>query len=150
MKCSKKQGLQARRPPENNPLGIHITGTPLFSRMFGTAASDITETAIWHQQLERVCVGMGHRESSSQVSMAGFCNLSSSTKLGWVGVGGISIFNLEVRICLHILDPWVRKIPWRRAWQPTPVSLPGQFHGQGSLVGYSPWGCEESDRTKAT
>ena len=27
-------------------------------------------------------------------------------------------------------DPWVREIPWRREWQPTPVSLPGEFHGQ--------------------
>ena len=33
----------------------------------------------------------------------------------------------------------VRKIPWRREWQPTPVFLPGEFHGQRSLVGYSPW-----------
>ena len=32
--------------------------------------------------------------------------------------------------------PWVRKIPWRRAWQPTPVFLPGESHGQSSLVGY--------------
>ena len=32
-------------------------------------------------------------------------------------------------------DPWVRKIPWRRTWQPTPVSLPGESHGQRSLVG---------------
>ena len=31
-------------------------------------------------------------------------------------------------------------IPWRRKWQPTPVSLPGEFHGQRSLVGYSLWG----------
>ena len=37
-------------------------------------------------------------------------------------------------------DPWVRKIPWRRAWQPTPVFLPGESHGQRSLGGYSPWG----------
>ena len=37
-------------------------------------------------------------------------------------------------------DPWVRKIPWRGKWQPTPVFLPGEFHGQGSLVGYSAWG----------
>ena len=37
-------------------------------------------------------------------------------------------------------DPWVRKIPWRRAWQPTPVFLPEESHGQRSLVGYSPWG----------
>ena len=42
-------------------------------------------------------------------------------------------------------DPWVGKIPWRRAWQPTPVVLPGEFHGQRSLVGYSPWGHKESD-----
>ena len=42
-------------------------------------------------------------------------------------------------------NPWVRKFPWRRKWQPTPVSLPGKFHGHRSLVGYRPWGCKESD-----
>ena len=36
-------------------------------------------------------------------------------------------------------DPWVRKIPWRRKLQPTPVFLPGKSHGQKILVGYSPW-----------
>ena len=40
---------------------------------------------------------------------------------------------------------WVEKIPWRRKWQPTPVFLPGKSHRQRSLVGYSPWGCKESD-----
>ena len=44
-------------------------------------------------------------------------------------------------------DPWVRKIPWSRKWQPTPVFLPGKFHGQRSLTGYNPWGCKESDTT---
>ena len=34
-------------------------------------------------------------------------------------------------------NPWMKKIPWRREWQPTPVSLPGEFHGKSSLVGYS-------------
>ena len=34
-------------------------------------------------------------------------------------------------------DPWLREIPWRRKWQPTPVFLPGKFHGQRNLVGYS-------------
>ena len=37
-------------------------------------------------------------------------------------------------------NPWVRKIPWRRKWQPTPVFLPGKSHGQRNLAGYSPWG----------
>ena len=44
-------------------------------------------------------------------------------------------------------NPWVGKIPWRREWLPTPVSLPGEFHGQRSLAGCSPWGHKESDRT---
>ena len=44
--------------------------------------------------------------------------------------------------------PWVKKMPWKRAWQPIPVSLPGEFRGQRSLAGYSPWGCKESDRGK--
>jgi len=42
-------------------------------------------------------------------------------------------------------NPWVRKIPWRREWLPTPVFLPGESHGQGSPVGYRPWGCKASD-----
>ena len=44
-------------------------------------------------------------------------------------------------------NPWVGKIHRRRKWQPTPVFSPGKFHGQGSLVGYSPWGCKELDIT---
>ena len=43
------------------------------------------------------------------------------------------------------LDSWVQKISWRREWQPTPVFLPGEFNGQRNLVGYSPWGRQESD-----
>ena len=46
------------------------------------------------------------------------------------------------------LIPGVRKSPWRRAWQPTPVFLPGEFHGQRSLAGYSLWGRKESDTTE--
>ena len=45
-------------------------------------------------------------------------------------------------------DPWVRKIPWRRKWQATPVFLPGEFHGHRSLAGYSPWSHKESDTTE--
>ena len=47
-------------------------------------------------------------------------------------------------------DAWVRKIPWRRVWQPTPVFLPGESQGHRSLVGYSPQGCKESDMTEVT
>ena len=47
-------------------------------------------------------------------------------------------------------DPWIRKIPWKRAWQPTPVFLPGESLGQRNLVGYSPRGGKESDTTEMT
>ena len=47
-------------------------------------------------------------------------------------------------------NPWIRKISWRREWQPTPVFLPGKFYGQRSLVGYSSWGRKESDMMEHT
>ena len=55
-------------------------------------------------------------------------------------------------------DPWVGKIPWKRAWRPTPAFLPGKFHGQRSLTGYSPrgrrvrhdWACVHSRTSTST
>ena len=47
-------------------------------------------------------------------------------------------------------DPWIGKIPWRRAWQTTPVFLSRESHGQRSLGDYSSWGRKESDTTGAT
>ena len=46
------------------------------------------------------------------------------------------------------LNPWIRKIPWRRAQHHTSVFLPGESHGQRSLVGYSPYNLKESDTTQ--
>ena len=46
-------------------------------------------------------------------------------------------------------DPWVRKIPWRRAWQPTPGLFPGESHGWRSLVGHGPQGHKELATTEA-
>ena len=42
------------------------------------------------------------------------------------------------------------RFPWSRAWQPTPVFLPGESYGQRSLEGYSPWGGKESDKTEVS
>ena len=59
---------------------------------------------------------------------------------------------VKKKICLQCgrprLNPWVRKIPWRREWQPTSVFLPGESHGWRSLEGYSPRGHKESDMTE--
>ena len=52
----------------------------------------------------------------------------------------------QISVCLHCrrpgFNPWVRKISWRRKWQPTPVSLPGKSHGRRSLVGYKSKGSQ--------
>ena len=57
-----------------------------------------------------------------------------------------------LRICLQYrrpwFDPWVGKILWRRERLPTPVFLPGEFHEERNLLGYSPWGLKESDMTE--
>ena len=55
-------------------------------------------------------------------------------------------FTCQCRICESY--PWVRKIPWRRKWQATPAFLPGESHGQRSLMGHSPWDRKESDTTE--
>ena len=55
--------------------------------------------------------------------------------------GGTVVKNLPA-------NPWVRKIPWSRKWQPTSVFMPGKFHGQRSLVDYSSWSCKELDTTE--
>ena len=54
--------------------------------------------------------------------------------------GGLNCKESACQCRRHRFNPWVRKIPWRKEWQATPVFLPGEFHRQRSLAGYSPWG----------
>ena len=63
----------------------------------------------------------------------------------WLSRGRICLQCRGHRICGF--DPWVREIPWRRKWQLTPVFLSGKFHGQRSMVSYSPWSYQEPDTT---
>ena len=72
--------------------------------------------------------------------------MSSSKLCKWL-VGEESTCQCR-RYKRHGFDPWVGKIPWSRKWQPTPVFLPGEFHGQRNLVGYHPWDGKELDRNE--
>ena len=66
-----------------------------------------------------------------------------SSVMGFSGGTSDKEFTCQYRRRMrHVFSPWVRNIPWRRKWQPTPVFLPGTFHGQRSLAGSSPWGCK--------
>ena len=62
---------------------------------------------------------------------------SQGTK-GFLGGSAVKTIYLQCR--RHRFNPWVGKIPWRRAWQPSPVFLPGESRRQRSLVDYSSWG----------
>ena len=72
------------------------------------------------------------------------CYFELVSKYWWVS--GSMVKNL-LQFRRRRFKPWVGKIPWRRKWQPTPVFLSGKSCGQRSLVGYSPWGCKELDKT---
>ena len=71
--------------------------------------------------------------------------------MGFLGVLVLKEPTCQSRRCKRLgFDLWVGKIPWRRKWQPTPVFLPGKFHRERSMAGYSPWGHKESDMTEMT
>ena len=81
--------------------------------------------------------------------------LSDWTELNWITVAKLFAipgssdgkeFTCNAR--RPTFNSWVMKIPWRREWQLTPVFLPGEFYGQRSLAGYSPWICKELDTTE--
>ena len=65
---------------------------------------------------------------------------------------GASLLVQTVKNLPAMQETWVQSLhwedPWRRGWQPTPLLLLGDFHGQKSLVGYSPWGGKELDKTE--
>ena len=71
--------------------------------------------------------------------------LSNWIELNWTELRWLSGKEPACQCRRHRFDPWVWKTLWRRKWQPTPIFLPGESHGQRSLAGYSPWGYKESD-----
>ena len=81
-------------------------------------------------------------------------NLAAAATSNRASQVALVIKNLPASQCRRLercgYNPWVRKIPWKRKWQPALVFLPGKSHRQRSLVGYSPWGCKESDTTEHT
>ena len=69
--------------------------------------------------------------------------------MGFAGSSVVKNQSAVQETCRRLeFNPWVGKIPWKKKWQPTPVTLPGKSHGQRSLAGYSPWACKESDTTE--
>ena len=83
------------------------------------------------EQKEVICGGEKKKKRGKKKSPGGSDSKASACNMGDPGT-----------------IPGLGRFPWRRKWQPTPVLLPGKFHGLRSLVGYSPWGCKESDTSE--
>ena len=89
------------------------------------------------------CVFFDRENEDTKATFFFFFFFNGRTKVIAQGFPGGASGKNSQRFKRCWLDPWVRKIPWRRAWQPTVVFLPGEFHEKRSLVGYGPWGCKE-------
>ena len=83
-----------------------------------------------------LCAFLGAPRSCGTENLVFFC-----TTPWWLGGKESACQHKRPRF-----DPWVRKIPWRRKWQPTPIFLLGKYHGQRSLADYSPWGRKSQTR----
>ena len=109
---------------------------------------------MWALQLDSFCLNSGsfNSEHITQLSVSPFAHLLNTVVSNTYPILHASPVAQQQRFPLQCrshrrcrFNPWVRKIPWRRARQPTPVFLPGESQGQGSLAGYSPQGHKELD-----
>ena len=82
------------------------------------------------------CTGMIHRDGMRREVGGGFRMGNTYTPMA----DSCQCMAKPIQYCkVRKKNPLVGKIPWRRKWQPTPLFLPGKFHGQRSLMGHSPW-----------
>ena len=107
----------------------------------------------YRQGVRRAC-GMGgilwDGQSATVASLE--CNLEHITQslcvhffIFKMGTPSVCIGLFHTHWAISLAVTLLGKIPWRRKWQPTPVFLPGRFHGQRGLAGYSPWGRTQLD-----
>ena len=133
-----------------------LAGSPV-SLCSGLGLTQRERGWLLHLEARILSYGVGHNFLKLPISyLPGVTGISGPAQIKkpsiflWGFPGGTVGKESACQCRRHRFNPWVGKIPWRRKWQPTPVFLHGKFHGQRSLVGYSPWGCKESDTTEHT
>ena len=111
----------------------------------------------WHHWLNGHEFEQALGDSEGQGGLAccspwGGKELGTTERLNWTYSGRGFPVGSDSKECLQCqrpgFNPWVGKIPWRGEWLPTPIFLPGEFHGQRRLVGYGSWTHKEPDTTK--
>ena len=132
--------------------GIHVLGRALYENSTLTSQFSCETKIAWKNRLW----GFNNISSYWLILYALYSSfwvfeLQWNTSLPWSSQVDLAVENPPANardIMRHRFDIWVGTIPWRRKWQPTPVFLPRESHGQRSLVGYSPQGCKELDTTE--
>ena len=112
---------------------------------WGLEESDTTERLHFHFSLS--CIGEGNGNPLQ-------CSCLGNPRDGgawWAAICGVTQSRTRLKglsSSSSRFPPWVGKISWRREWLPTPVFLPGEFHGPRSLAGFSPCSHKESNTTE--
>ena len=121
--------------PSPEPLGPSSPASPANLLPFSLTAGNLWPGNLWSADFNRIPERQSYEALPPLVGLPRWLSGKEPT--------------YQCRKCRrHRFDPWVRKIPWRRKWQPTLVFLPEKSCGQRSMVGCSPWGCKESDMTE--
>ena len=140
--------LAWRIPGKGEPGGLTSMGSHRVRHDWSDLAAYLSERVTQFWKTHSLCVSQ--RSNSAQSAQAavvkyqGLCGLRGSPG-GASGKGPVCQGRRHNRLGF---DPWVKKIPWRRAWQPTPVFLPGESHGQRSLTSYRPRVAKSRTRLK--
>ena len=122
----------------------HLKVSTLLSETLGEELPLLSSRKLWGSDkpmdmVEMCSVDWGKQGRNARgVLLAVVLEDSISTKGLPGGISGKEAICQCRRCKRHGFDLWIRKIPWRRAWQPTPVFVPGESRGQRNLVGYSP------------
>ena len=140
----------------SNELALHIRWPEYWSFSISpsnvrTALKNATPNTWWHSLAKLLCQIL---YTEHDINVEGKSDIKIRVNYFYIyfpgGAGGKKPA-CQCRRCKRPgFNSWVGKIPWRRKWQPTPVFLPGESHGQKCLAGYSPWGPKESDMTEVT
>ena len=130
--------------------------TPLGSSVHGILQERILECVVVPSPRDLPDPGIEPASLMSPILAGGFFITETPRKSHYIsevtGIKGLLWWLSGKESAQHCrrpgFHPWVRKTPWRRKWQPTPVFLPVKSQGQWSLVGYSPWSRKELDMTQ--
>ena len=106
-------------------------------------------SVLWHSGFFRVQLSHSYMTTGTTIALTRRTFVGTKMRLLWWLSGKESACQCK-RCRRHRFDPWVGKIPWKTAWQHTPVFMPGESHGQRSPVGHSPSGHKELDATEHT